>query len=104
MDKNEHTLVLDALKPLEPERKCYRLVGGVLVERTASEVRPAVEKNIEGMDEILKQLNVALQAKEKAMAEHVSQYNIKVRGSQDIKDQKTIEADAASKAQTGLLA
>ena len=44
------------------------------------------------MDEILKQLNVALQAKEKTMAEHVTQYNIKVRGGQDIKDQKVCHA------------
>ena len=43
------------------------------------------------MDEILKQLNVALQAKEKTMGEHVGKYNIKVRG-QDIKDQKVCHA------------
>ncbi len=49
IDRNEHALVLEALRPLEAERKCYRLVGGVLVERTAAEVRPAIEKNIEGV-------------------------------------------------------
>ena len=46
--RSEHKLVLDALQSLEPERKCYRLVGGVLVERTAAEVRPAVGSNVEG--------------------------------------------------------
>jgi len=40
--------VLEALKPLEGDRRCYRLVGGVLVERTAAEVLPAVQKNVEG--------------------------------------------------------
>jgi prefoldin subunit 2 len=34
---------------LEPKRKCFRLVGGVLVERTIEEVLPAVTKNYEGV-------------------------------------------------------
>ncbi|CDJ53613.1 hypothetical protein, conserved [Eimeria brunetti] len=33
-DSSDHQLVLDAFKGLEPSRRCYRLVGGVLVERT----------------------------------------------------------------------
>ena len=38
-------LVAEAIKKVEGTRRCYRLVGGVLVERTASEVLPAVENN-----------------------------------------------------------
>jgi prefoldin subunit 2 len=45
MDRNEHQLVHDALQPLEPSRRAYRLVGEVLVERTVGEVLPSVEKN-----------------------------------------------------------
>lgn len=29
----------------EPDRKCFRLVGGILVERTVKEVVPAVKTN-----------------------------------------------------------
>jgi|Transcript_81389 prefoldin subunit 2 len=100
MDRSEHKLVLDALQSLEPERKCYRLVGGVLVERTAAEVRPAVGSNVEGMEELLKQLNKALQEKEKAVADHVAKYKLKVRG-QEIKNEK---ADANKPQQAGVLA
>ena len=39
------SLVLDALKNVEGSRKCFRLVGGVLVERTVDEVAPSLEKN-----------------------------------------------------------
>ena len=46
MDQNEHRLVLEALKPLDPSRKCFRMVGSVIVERTVQEVMPAVEKNM----------------------------------------------------------
>jgi prefoldin subunit 2 len=31
LDKDEHRLVSDTLSKLEPERKAFRLVGGVLV-------------------------------------------------------------------------
>jgi chaperonin cofactor prefoldin len=43
-DRNEHQLVLRALTGLDPQRRCYRSIGGVLVERTIAEVQPAVEK------------------------------------------------------------
>ena len=44
---SEHEQVLKALQPLDKSRKCYRLIGGVLVERTVGEVTPAVEGNCE---------------------------------------------------------
>ncbi len=39
------SLVIDTLKDVDPSRKCFRLVGGVLVERTVKEVLPALENN-----------------------------------------------------------
>ena len=45
MDKTEHTLVIQALEPLPKERKCFRMIGNVVVERTVGEVLPAVQKN-----------------------------------------------------------
>ncbi|XP_010779974.1 prefoldin subunit 2 [Notothenia coriiceps] len=47
MDINEHSLVIETLKEVDPSRKCFRLVGGVLVERTVKEVLPALESNKE---------------------------------------------------------
>merc|ERR1712205_168081 len=41
-EKAEHALVIDAIKDLDPKRKCFRLIGGVLVERTVEEVLLAV--------------------------------------------------------------
>ena len=39
----EHDLVLGAFSKVEEGRKCYRMVGGVLMERTVGEVGPALE-------------------------------------------------------------
>jgi prefoldin subunit 2 len=45
LDKTEHELVLKALQPLPADRKCFRMIGSVVVERTVAEVLPAVQKN-----------------------------------------------------------
>ena len=47
MERNEHKLVEETLQPLKSERRAYRLVGEVLVERTVGEVLPSVTKNRE---------------------------------------------------------
>lgn len=33
-------------------RRCFRLIGGVLVERTVGEVAPAVKRNKESLAEV----------------------------------------------------
>ena len=40
-------IVIDALKKVDPERRCFHTVGGVLVERTVKDVLPALENNSE---------------------------------------------------------
>lgn len=45
----EHDLVIKTLEPLDAERKCFRLVGEVLVERTVADVLPAVKKTRDGL-------------------------------------------------------
>ena len=44
-DRQEHELVLEALNGADDGRKCFRFMGGVLVERTVGEVRPAVTRH-----------------------------------------------------------
>jgi len=40
-------LVIEALKDVDGDRKCFRMVGGVLVERTVKDVLPAMTNNYE---------------------------------------------------------
>ena len=37
--------MIETLKEVEKDRKCFRMIGGVLVERTVNEVLPALEQN-----------------------------------------------------------
>ena len=59
MDRTEHGLVIDALKPLDGGRKCFRMVGDVVVERTISEVAPAVLKNRDAIVETMNKMGEA---------------------------------------------
>ncbi len=49
MEKDEHRLVVETLSKLEGSRKAFRLIGGILVERTVEEVLPAVQEHFEGV-------------------------------------------------------
>ncbi|XP_052188425.1 prefoldin subunit 2 [Diospyros lotus] len=87
MEVSEHTLVINAIKPLDPSRRCYRMIGGVLVERTIREVLPAVQRNKEGLDEVITRLNEALEKKKKEIAEFEAKYKIRIRKSDgEVKD------------------
>jgi prefoldin subunit 2 len=46
-ERREHTLVLDTLNKQPPEKKCWRLLGGVLVEKTVNEIAPSIGQNID---------------------------------------------------------
>jgi len=52
-------LVLETLEPLPGDRKCFRMINGVLTERTVTEVVPILKTNSDGLkkalDELVKQ-------------------------------------------------
>ena len=45
-------VTLDEALAEEPDRKCFRLVGGVLVERTVKAVVPSLKTNRDGVSGI----------------------------------------------------
>ena len=49
-------LVLETLGPLPVDRKCFRMINGVLVERTVKDVIPALQTNSEGLKKVLAEL------------------------------------------------
>ncbi|WWD06358.1 hypothetical protein V865_004448 [Kwoniella europaea PYCC6329] len=58
-EMEEHALVLSTLRPLtksDPERTCYRLIGGTLVKRNVVDVVPSLETNFSGIKEVLESL------------------------------------------------
>lgn len=60
-------LVLDTLTPLDGERKCFRMINGVLVERTVKDVLPALQTNADGLKKVLEDLVKQYQNKQAEM-------------------------------------
>lgn len=84
LEHTEHSLVIGALDPMDPGRRCYRMVGGVLVERTVAEVLPAVRRNQQGLGEVLQRLRENLRTKRDQLAALEAKYNIKIRRGGDV--------------------
>lgn len=47
---------MDTLKDMPGDRKCFRMVGGVLVEKTVSHVIPALQTNSQGLTQVIETL------------------------------------------------
>mmetsp|Transcript_16038 Transcript_16038/g.15454 ORF Transcript_16038/g.15454 Transcript_16038/m.15454 type:complete len:148 (+) Transcript_16038:147-590(+) len=56
-EKKEHMLVKETIKDLEATRKCWRLINGVLFEKTKDEMIPELATEISNMDNVIKQIN-----------------------------------------------
>ncbi len=55
-ENDEHSLVIGTLQPLPPSRKCFRMIGGILVERTVEDVLPQLEANQAGLTSVMETL------------------------------------------------
>mmetsp|Transcript_8611 Transcript_8611/g.9506 ORF Transcript_8611/g.9506 Transcript_8611/m.9506 type:complete len:112 (+) Transcript_8611:40-375(+) len=75
-DRNEHKLVEETLEPLDPDRRAFRLVGGILVERTIKEVLPSVMHNRENLEQVISTMQQRLELKQKETAEMKAKYNL----------------------------
>lgn len=49
----DNRLVMDTLKNVSTDRKCFRMVGGVLIEKTVAEVLPALQTNSQGLTQVI---------------------------------------------------
>ncbi|KAI0940161.1 hypothetical protein AcV5_001342 [Taiwanofungus camphoratus] len=79
-EAEEHGLVLSTLDEAlvqEPDRKCFRLVGGVLVERTVKDVVPALKTNQEGILKVISSLADQYKGKEEEFETFKRDYNIR---------------------------
>ncbi|KAL0970132.1 hypothetical protein UPYG_G00237580 [Umbra pygmaea] len=108
MEINEHSLVIETLKEVDPTRKCFRLVGGVLVERTVKEVLPALESNKEQISKYVESINTQMQLKGRELTEYREKYNIRLVGEGEEGQGKSSAASdggegAGSKGSAGVL-
>jgi len=77
-EAEEHKLVLDTLKPVPEDRKCFRLINGVLVERTVKDVVPALQTNADGLKSVLEGLVKEYTKKQQEMDTWKTKNNVQV--------------------------
>ncbi|KAL5530001.1 GIM4 [Sanghuangporus sanghuang] len=79
-EAEEHELVLSTLNEAlqsDPQRKCFRMVGGVLVERTVKDVVPALQTNKEGIKKVVANLLAQYKAKDDELESLKREYNVR---------------------------
>uniref|UniRef100_H2YRD1 Prefoldin subunit 2 n=1 Tax=Ciona savignyi TaxID=51511 RepID=H2YRD1_CIOSA len=102
-ERGEHGLVIEALEAVDKDRKCFRLVGGVLVERTVAEVLPALTKNKEQISNFIELMNKQLVEKGNSLNEYRVKHGITVRGENSINENNKPEEAPTTNQTTGVL-
>ncbi|EMC95485.1 hypothetical protein BAUCODRAFT_543201 [Baudoinia panamericana UAMH 10762] len=77
-EAEEHKLVLDTLTPLPGGRKCFRMINGVLTERTVQDVLPALQTNADGLKKVLDELLKQYRTKQDEMEKWKKKHNVQV--------------------------
>ncbi|KAG7718394.1 hypothetical protein KL949_002753 [Ogataea haglerorum] len=75
---DEHGIVLATLKEVPPDRKCYRMVGGSLVELVAGNATKILEENLDGMKKSVDTLTEELKKQQKEFVDWKEKNNIKI--------------------------
>lgn len=73
-------LVIATLTKMEKERKCYRMIGGVLCEQTVGVVLPIIGMQEKRLGELIENLQRQLVAKGLELVAYKEQYNVRVKG------------------------
>ena len=61
-EKKENELVLESISKLEDTRKCWRLINGVLMEKTKLDVVPEMRTVIKNLSAVAKEITDTLVA------------------------------------------
>ncbi|CAD8086590.1 unnamed protein product [Paramecium sonneborni] len=86
-ERKEHTLVLDAVKNIDPKRRCWRLIGGVLVERQLEDVLKSLKESLELLEKTGQNYNTAMKQKEKELLEFELTHNLRPQQNQQQQQQ-----------------
>ncbi|EAA17712.1 probable prefoldin subunit 2 [Plasmodium yoelii yoelii] len=77
-DVVEHKLVLEALENVPSDRRCYRMVGDILVERTVGEIKPALIDHKNKVEQIIAECQKKLDEKNIEVSQFVKNFMIKI--------------------------
>ncbi|ODM94930.1 Prefoldin subunit 2 [Orchesella cincta] len=94
-DLNEHKVVIETLKEVDGERKCYRMIGGILVEGNVKEILPNLITNSDHLKQAIESLNTKLVEKGKEILEYKEKNNIQFQVPEKILEEDESAADSS---------
>lgn len=59
-DRDEHDIVIKTLEKTENDRKCYRMIGGVLVESDVATTKPVLITKRQNLDDTINKMKSEL--------------------------------------------
>lgn len=78
-DLTETKLVAEALRQIDPERKCYRSQGGILIEKKVKDVIPALEESKDQLETMVAGAKKEITDKGKAIQTFMTENNIQFK-------------------------
>lgn len=91
--------VIETLNAVDPERKCFRQIGGVLCERTVKDVLPQLIDNKDFIAKTITKVTEDLSKKGVELNKFKEEHNIKIRGEQIGTDGAKSEAENDSQSE-----
>lgn len=79
-EEHEYNVVVQTLDGVDPKRVCFRLIGGVLVERTVGDVVPALTTQRDQMKALVETLNKSIEGKGREINEWREKHGIRIQG------------------------
>jgi prefoldin subunit 2 len=77
IDLKEHDLVLSTLSTItDKQRRCYRMIGGVLIEHTVGEVVPALQANRDQINNVIESFKQKTEEKAKELTAYKQKHDI----------------------------
>ncbi|EFO24671.1 KE2 family protein [Loa loa] len=86
-DKREHERVLQVLKKMEGDRKCFRMVGTTLVQHEIRTVLPILESTLQNLDALVESMKDNLIEKGKEMQEYTDKHKIRYVSEKELREE-----------------
>ncbi|CRK95845.1 CLUMA_CG009293, isoform A [Clunio marinus] len=104
LDLKEHKTVIDTLKTVDENRKCFRLIGGVLAEQTVKETLPNLIQNRDQLEKLIENGKEQLTKKGVEINKFKEEHNIKVKSeNEDVSEPSKDKVEQASSGKSNVL-